>query len=106
MGMEDAVTKLGIKQLEPALRRVWSKAIYDHFSEKDHDESLAELNRAAKGQQTLACLTKPIRTPIDDPTEAVAWVGHREEMALAWKADRRDKDGFPDEDDPVEFEHA
>ena len=104
-GWEDAVTKLGIKQLEPALRRVWSKAIYDHFSEKDHDESLAELNRAAESPTDPGLFDEADSTPIEDPTEAVAWVGHREEMALAWKADRRDKDGFPDEDDPAEAIH-
>jgi hypothetical protein len=104
-GWEDAVTKLGIKQLEPALRRVWSKATYDHFSEKDHNESLAELNRAAESPTDPGLFDEADSTPIDDPTEGVAWVGRREQMALSWKADRRDKDGFPDEDDPAEAIH-
>ena len=57
-----------------------------------------------KVQQTLACLTKPIqhrsmtpwrRSPGLDIVKRRHWPG----------ADRRDKDGFPDEDDPVEFRH-
>ncbi len=35
-GWEEAVTKLGIKQLEPALRRVWSRPINKYHTERDH----------------------------------------------------------------------
>ncbi len=46
-GWEEAVTRLGITELEPALRRVWSKVIFDQHAEVDHADSLSELCRAA-----------------------------------------------------------
>jgi len=97
-GWEDAVTRLGIKQLEPALRRVWSKVIYDQFGKVDHDESLAKLDRAARDPTDPGLFIEAKSTPINDPAEAVAWVGRREQMALSWRMDRQDEDGFPDKD--------
>lgn len=100
-GWEDAVTRLGIKQLEPALRRVWSKAIYQHFNEKDHDESLGDLERAARDLTDPALFIEAQSTPIDDPVEGVAWVGRRAQLELSWKADREDQSAFRKEEDPA-----
>ena len=100
-GWGEAVTNLGIKQLEPALHRVWSKAIYQHFSERDHQESLGQLERAAGDLTDPACFIEAESMPIDDPVEGVAWISRRAELALSWKADREDQDGFHDEVDPA-----
>lgn len=100
-GWGEAVTNLGIKQLEPALHRVWSKAIYQHFSERDHQESLSQLNRSAGDLTDPACFIESESMPIDDPVEGVAWISRRAELALSWKADREDQDGFHEEEDPA-----
>jgi uncharacterized protein len=46
-GWEETVARLGIKELEPALHRVWSKVINEHRSEREHAEKLEQLDRAA-----------------------------------------------------------
>jgi Protein of unknown function (DUF1186) len=77
-GWEEAVTKLGVKQLEPALRRVWSKVINEHHSEQEHAESLEELNRAAANPTDPSIFDELDVRPIEDPVEAVAWVKRTE----------------------------
>jgi uncharacterized protein len=101
-GWEDAVTQLGIKQLEPALRRVWSKSIYEHFRSQDWDESLAELERAANDPSDVGVFVERHSLPIEDPVEGVSWVRRREQMALSWEAERERQEGIAVEDDPAE----
>jgi uncharacterized protein len=100
-GWEEAVTKLGIKQLEPALRRIWLKKINRFHTEQDHAESLGELVRAAANPTDPGLFDEVETRPIDDPVEAVSWVERRETLALEWMAEREDDDGFSDEDDPA-----
>ena len=100
-GWEEAVTKLGIKQLEPALQRVWAKEVNRYHTERDHAESLEELTHAAANPTDPTPFDDVETTAIDDPVEAVGWVERREKMTLAWKADREDEDGFSDEHDPA-----
>jgi uncharacterized protein len=100
-GWEEAVTKLGIKQLEPALRRVWSKEVNRYHTKQDHTESLEELSRAAANPTDPGLFDEVETRSIDDPVEAVSWVERREQMALTWRSDREDEDGFADEDDPA-----
>lgn len=39
-GWEQTVVKLGLVELEPALRRVWAKPIYEQPGEADHADTL------------------------------------------------------------------
>ena len=100
-GWEEAVTKLGVNQLEPALRRVWSKVINEHHSEQEHAESLEELNRAAANPTDPSIFDELDVRPIDDPAEAVAWVKQRTEALAKWRAERGEEDGPVVDDDPA-----
>jgi hypothetical protein len=96
-GWEDAVTKLGVKELEPALHRVWSKVINDQHQEQDRAERLEQLNRAAADPTDRGVFDEEDIRPIDDPVEAVAWVEGRAEMHAAWQAEREAEEGFVEE---------
>jgi uncharacterized protein len=87
-GWEDAVAKLGIKELEPALRRVWSKVINELHTEQDHAEKLEQLNRVAAAPADRTLFDEADLRPIEDPVEAVAWVERRAKMSAAWRAER------------------
>jgi hypothetical protein len=100
-GWEEAVTKLGIKQLEPALRRVWSKVINEHHTEQDHAESLEQLNRVAADPTDHSVFDEVDVRPIEDPVEAVAWVEQQAKMHAEWHAERVAEQGLADEDDPA-----
>ena len=99
-GWEDAVTKLGIKELEPALRRVWSKVVYDHHNERDHAESLERLNRAAADPTDHSVFDEADVRPIEDPVEAVAWVERRAKLYAGWRAEREAEEGFAEDRRP------
>jgi uncharacterized protein len=100
-GWEEAVTKLGAKQLEPALRRVWSKVINEHHSEQEHAESLEELNRAAANPTDPAIFDELDVGPIGDPAEAVAWVDQRAKALAKWRAEREIEGGPTIDYDPA-----
>jgi len=100
-GWEEAVTKLGIKQLEPGLRRVWSKVINEHHTERDHAESLEQLNRAATDPTDRSVFDEADVRPIEDPVEAVAWVERQARMVAEWRSEREPEEGFPEEGDPA-----
>jgi uncharacterized protein len=78
-GWEQAVVKLGLVQLEPALRRVWSKAVYALHSKADHDELLAALRRVAANPSDSSQFDAEHVRAIVDPVEAVAWGEQRAE---------------------------
>ncbi len=100
-GWEEAVTKLGAKQLEPALRRVWSKVINKYNSEQERAESLEELNRAAANPTDPSIFDELDVRPIYDPAEAVAWVDQRAEALAKWRTERA-MEGCPlIDDDPA-----
>jgi uncharacterized protein len=100
-GWEDAVAKLGIKELEPALRRVWSKVINEVHTEKDHAETLGRLNRAAAAPSDRALFDEADVRPIEDPVEAVAWVERRAKMIATWRTEREADEGVAEKNDPA-----
>jgi uncharacterized protein len=100
-GWEEAVTKLGALQLEPALRRVWSKVINEHHLEPEHAESLEELNRAAANPSDPTVFDEMDVRPIDDPAEALAWVDRRAEALAQWRVEREFEDSPVFDDDPA-----
>ncbi len=97
-GWEDAVTRLGIRELEPTLRRVWSKVAYDHHNERDHAESLERLNRAAADPTNHSVFDQADVRLIEDPVEAVAWVERRAKLFAGWRAEREAEDDTEDND--------
>jgi uncharacterized protein len=98
-GWEQAVVKLGLVELESALRRVWSKAIYAMHSKADHDALLEALQRAAVNPSDASLFDAEGVRAIDDPVEAVAWREHRAEMIAKWAAERRAEHGYDDDAD-------
>jgi hypothetical protein len=100
-GWEDAVAKLGIKELEPALRRVWSKVINELHTEKDHAEILGRLNRAAAAPADRALFDEADVRSIEDPVEAVAWVERRAKMIAKWRTEREADEGVAEKNDPA-----
>jgi uncharacterized protein len=88
-GWEQAVVKLGLVELEPALRRVWSKAVYAMHSKADHDALLDTLQRVAATPSDSSLFDAERVRAIDDPDEAVAW---REQRAEHGHDDDADND--------------
>lgn len=89
-GWEQAVVKLGLVELEPALRQVWSKPIYEQHSESDHAAMLDTLRFAAADRSDARPFDDEHIRAIDDPVEAVAWVKQRGAMMAAWAAEHSD----------------
>jgi uncharacterized protein len=89
-GWELAVAKLGLVELEPALRRVWSKPIYEQHSEADHAEMLDTLRLAATNPTDARPFDEAHMRAINDPVEAVAWVERRAAMTDTWGAEHAD----------------
>jgi uncharacterized protein len=87
-GWEQAVAKLGLVELEPALRRVWSKLIYEQHSEADHAEMLDTLRLAAADPTDARPFDEAHMQAIVDPVEAVAWVGQRAAMLATLAAEQ------------------
>ena len=79
-GWELAAVKLGLSELEEALPRVWTKAVYANHTEADRAESLARLRKAAAAPADPSPFDEEDLRPIDDPVEAVAWVDRRARM--------------------------
>lgn len=73
-GWEHAVVRLGLANFEPALRRVWSKVIYEQHDDADHDMALADLRRAADDPSNAAIFDEANVRPVIDPVEAAAWI--------------------------------
>jgi len=97
-GWEQAVVKLGLAELEPALRRVWSKAVYAMHSKADHDALLETLQRVAANPSDSSLFDAERVRAIDDPVEAVAWREQRAEMIAKWAAEQRAEHGYDDTD--------
>ena len=89
MGWEQVVVKLGLVELEPALRRVWSKAVYAMHSKADHDALLETLQRVAANPSDSSLFDAERVRAIDDPIEAVAWCEQRAEMIANLAAEQR-----------------
>jgi Uncharacterised protein family (UPF0149) len=98
-GWEQAVVKLGLVELEPALRRAWSKAIYLMHSKADHDAMLEALQRVAANPSDSSLFDAEHVRAIDDPAEAVAWGEQRAERIARWAAEQRADHGDDDDAD-------
>jgi uncharacterized protein len=98
-GWEQAVMKLGLVELEPALRRVWTKPIYEQHSEADHADTLDRLRQAAADRTDARPFDEEHIRAIDNPVEGVAWVEKRAAAMAAWAAERgEDADAEADKD--------
>lgn len=84
---EDAVTRLGLVELEPALRRVWTKDINKEAQDEEQAESLAELAHAAAHPDDPAKFDEAEIRAIDDPVEATSWVERRAVQLAQWQAE-------------------
>jgi uncharacterized protein len=100
-GWEEAVIKLGIRQLEPALRRVWSKVINEPQTEEERAESLARMSRAAAHPADRSQFDEDLVWSIEDPVEAIAWVVLRAKMREEWQTECETERGVADEEDPA-----
>lgn len=75
---EEAVANLGLTELEPAIRRVWTKGINADLASEGREETLARLAAAAAADRgDLSHFEQDGIRPIDDPVEALAWVEQR-----------------------------
>jgi uncharacterized protein len=92
---EETVIRLGAVELEPALRRVWAKAVFEELTPGEHEESLAELHRVASNLADPALFDEDEICAIDDPAEALAWIARREKAMEAWRAENEEPDDDP-----------
>ena len=92
---EEAVIRLGAVELEPALRRVWAKVVFDEHTPEELDKSLAALHRAASNLADPALFDEDEICAIADPAEALAWIGQREKAMEAWRAENDESDDDP-----------
>ena len=98
-GWEQAVVKLGLIEFEPALRRVWTKPIYEHHTEADHAAILEQLKRAATNPVDPSNFDDAGVRPIDDPVEATEWIERRAQANANWAAERASELGDDEADD-------
>jgi uncharacterized protein len=98
-GWEQAVVKLGLVELEPALRRVWAKPVYAMHSKADSDALLEALHRVAANPSDSSLFDAEHVRAIDDPVEAVAWGEQRAERMARWAAEQRADHGDDDDAD-------
>jgi len=96
-GWAEAVDRLGLTELEPALRRVWAKPIYEQHTDTDRAEALESMRQAAANPTDPSGFDADDIRPIDDPVEAVAWVEHRAAAMAKWDAEHC----VNDDDDPA-----
>ena len=100
-GWEEAVTKLGLIELEPVLERVWTKSINDHHGDSDQAEALADLHRAAASPTDPSPFDETGAKLIDDPAEAVAWRRQRTEAEATWRAEHAAAKSAVEDHDPA-----
>jgi uncharacterized protein len=86
-GWAEAVERLGLTELEPALRRAWTKPIFEHHTEAEREETLEALRAAAENPKDPAEFDADDIRPISDPVEAVAWIERRTAGMAAWDAE-------------------
>jgi yecA family protein len=93
-GWEEAVTRLGAKELEPALQRVLSKSVYDDHCDMEREEILSAFRIATLNPADTAFFDKSDIRPIEDPLEAVSWLDRRVKAI----AGLEEKNGTVDDD--------
>jgi uncharacterized protein len=74
IGWEDTVTLLGLTELEPALRRAWTKAAFVGHREQDRAYALECLATAATGPLDRDRFALHHISPVGDPVEKLAWI--------------------------------
>jgi uncharacterized protein len=92
---EKAVVKLGARDLEPALQRVWLKPIFAHDKPEVHAKALAFLHHAASDPTNPALFDEHEPCAIDDPAKALARIGSHEEMIKELQAEEDELDDDP-----------
>jgi uncharacterized protein len=88
---QDAVCRLGLTSLEPALRRVRGLAANETGSPDDLAEDLAVLAHAAAHPTDSAAFDEAEVRPITDAVAALAWLTTRNEALLRYAAEERAK---------------
>lgn len=104
-GWENTVTRLGLIELEPALQRVWTKTVYAISVDIERVTGLEELEHCRSNPTDPSIFIENDITPIDDPVEALAWIGQRIEAMAAHQAEHGTPSAEPEPetaDDPAE----
>jgi uncharacterized protein len=96
-GWEEAVVKLGLVELEPALLRVWAKPAYEQFNDEDRTGQLEMFRRAVADPSDATAFEEEELRAVDDPVEAISWIARREAKMAAWDAEHVAEHG-PDTD--------
>ncbi len=86
-GWENAVTRLGLIEFEPALQRVWTKTVYAISVDIERITSLEELEHCRSNPADPSVFIENDITPINDPVEALAWIELRIEAMAAYAAE-------------------
>ena len=71
------------------------KVIYDQHTPEEHTETLADLHRAASDPAKPAIFDEDEVRAINDPAEALAWIGRRKKAMEAWDAEESQPDRDP-----------
>ncbi len=77
-GWEGAVTKLGLTDLEPALRRAWEKPAFAETLDTDKTDALAELAAAAAAPADATAFETSGLAAVTDPFAALDWMLRQE----------------------------
>ena len=104
-GWENAVTRLGLIELEAALQRVWTKPAYSHFNDIEQTHGLDELRHSHANPTDASVFVEHDVTPIDDPVDALAWIELQIEAMAAFAAEHDATSVEPEPetgDDPAE----
>jgi hypothetical protein len=80
MGWEEAIALLGLKEFEPRARRGWETGRVSFNENADHEEWLAQLNRAAANPQDPSLFMEGKVVPVTDPAESLAWIERRKSV--------------------------
>ena len=87
LAWEEAVIRLGLTGLEPALQRVWANEDDNPYIDAEVDdkgESLERLAHASANPADASDFDEARLRAIDDPLEEAAWIGMRAEKLHAW----------------------
>jgi len=94
-GWVEAVERLGLVELEPALRRLWAKPIFEHQSAVERDEVIVALHAAAANPADPSEFDADDIRPITDPVEGLSWIERRAAAMVDWNAEQGATE-FPD----------
>jgi uncharacterized protein len=97
-GWHGAVVRLGLVELDDALRRVLTKDAYADFTDADRAELIAALHATAAAPADPAPFDDDEIRPVTDPVEAMSWIARRNAALAEWRAEDR---AAPQESDDV-----